>query len=363
VPTGQGWGDPVGPIPPRRSSAALSFRGLRVVAEVARIGALAGRLDELAREMLEPLRQVIPYDGAFLALRDPDTDRLVPVVSSGYDDATQAYRLSAEFQREAESLGLHRTGPPLRLRDLPVPAAETRIWGEHLTPAGYREGIATGLFTSDGRRLGMLSLHTVSAAHPTDDARALIGVVAPVIANAVDPMRSLAALARMVADARAGVVLTGADEPVPLPGLPGHPVLRAGTDVLAAARESLADGLLHASFLCARGGPDGSPFIRVTALACPPRGAASLRVVVLVSPPGDLHGLTPRELEIAGLLVDGWSNLRIAAALFVTERTVAAHVEHVLVKLGAHTRTLAAVRAVRRGLYVPRSLISFRNRP
>ena len=34
-------------------------------------------------------------------------------------------------------------------------------------------------------------------------------------------------------------------------------------------------------------------------------------------------------------------------------RTVAAHLEHVLAKLEAPTRTLAAVRAERDGLYVP----------
>jgi hypothetical protein len=37
----------------------------------------------------------------------------------------------------------------------------------------------------------------------------------------------------------------------------------------------------------------------------------------------------------------------------VAPRTVAAHVEHVLVKLEAPSRTLAAVRAEREGLYVP----------
>jgi hypothetical protein len=34
-------------------------------------------------------------------------------------------------------------------------------------------------------------------------------------------------------------------------------------------------------------------------------------------------------------------------------RTVAAHLEHILVKLEASSRTLAAVRASREGLYVP----------
>jgi len=58
---------------------------------------------------------------------------------------------------------------------------------------------------------------------------------------------------------------------------------------------------------------------------------------------------------VLGLLIDGCSNQQIAHALVVAQRTVAAHVEHILVKLGAGTRTLAAVRAEREGLYVPPS--------
>jgi DNA-binding NarL/FixJ family response regulator len=76
--------------------------------------------------------------------------------------------------------------------------------------------------------------------------------------------------------------------------------------------------------------------------------------VVLVSPAGDLRGLTPRELEVLGLVIDGYSNSEIARALVVAPRTVAAHLEHILVKLSAPSRTLAAVRAERAGLYVPR---------
>jgi DNA-binding NarL/FixJ family response regulator len=70
----------------------------------------------------------------------------------------------------------------------------------------------------------------------------------------------------------------------------------------------------------------------------------------------DLHGLTPRELEVLGLLVEGWPNHAIAADLGITDRTVAAHVEHIVAKLGAPSRTLAAVSAWRRGLFVPRML-------
>jgi len=35
---------------------------------------------------------------------------------------------------------------------------------------------------------------------------------------------------------------------------------------------------------------------------------AHIGCVVVVSPPGDLHGLTIRELETLGLVIDGWSN-------------------------------------------------------
>jgi DNA-binding NarL/FixJ family response regulator len=76
----------------------------------------------------------------------------------------------------------------------------------------------------------------------------------------------------------------------------------------------------------------------------------------MVAPPGNLCALTPRELEILGLLVEDWPNQRIAAALGITARTVFAHVEQILVKLGARTRALAAVRALNQGLYVPHPL-------
>jgi DNA-binding CsgD family transcriptional regulator len=88
-------------------------------------------------------------------------------------------------------------------------------------------------------------------------------------------------------------------------------------------------------------------------MAAPERFPIRLTGIVLVSPPQDLQGLTPRELEILGLLVEGSYNAEIARALVVAPRTVAAHLEHVLVKLDAPTRTLAAVRAQWSGLYVP----------
>jgi non-specific serine/threonine protein kinase len=56
-------------------------------------------------------------------------------------------------------------------------------------------------------------------------------------------------------------------------------------------------------------------------------------------PPGPLTG---REHEIAGLVSDGLSNREIAQRLVISKRTVDAHLEHILAKLGATSRVQIA---------------------
>ncbi len=65
------------------------------------------------------------------------------------------------------------------------------------------------------------------------------------------------------------------------------------------------------------------------------------------------HALTPRELDVLAELAKGASNLRIAASLDITERTVKAHVSSVLAKLGLNDRTEAVAFAWRHGLVTP----------
>lgn len=60
--------------------------------------------------------------------------------------------------------------------------------------------------------------------------------------------------------------------------------------------------------------------------------------------------LTPRELEVVQLLAQGLSNRRIAERLAISEHTAKFHVNSIVGKLGAQTRTDAAVRAARLGL-------------
>ncbi|MEU8612405.1 LuxR C-terminal-related transcriptional regulator [Actinoplanes sp. NPDC048791] len=337
--------------------AELPDGGFATVSEISQIASAPGTVEQRAGAVLDALHRLVPFQAAVIYLLDPDRRAAVPVVSRGYDRAVSEYLTSPANTEEIELLGLTRNHAALRLRDLPVPVERVRGWVEHLRPAGFREGLGVGLFTPEGRHLGILGLNTDTERHPTEAARDLIAILAPSIAKAVDPTRSLAGMARIINPALAGILLTRAGSTLPLTGLPGHPLLDAGSTVLAVAARQLTAGGGYGSFLCPGAAHDpANSHVRITMLACPPETPQYVAAVVLLSPPGDLYGLTGRELEILGLIVEGWSNRRIAAALFIAERTVAAHVEHVLAKLGASTRTLAAVRAFRLGLFVPLAL-------
>jgi DNA-binding CsgD family transcriptional regulator len=67
-------------------------------------------------------------------------------------------------------------------------------------------------------------------------------------------------------------------------------------------------------------------------------------------PDGDQSGLTTREIEVLRLLADGLTNREIAGRLFISQKTVAAHMAHIYGKLGVHSRVEAAGRAQRLGV-------------
>ena len=67
-----------------------------------------------------------------------------------------------------------------------------------------------------------------------------------------------------------------------------------------------------------------------------------------VAPP--VKELTGRELEVLALLAEGLTNKAIAQQLGISEHTVKFHVNAILGKLNAQSRTEAAVRATRMGL-------------
>ena len=89
-----------------------------------------------------------------------------------------------------------------------------------------------------------------------------------------------------------------------------------------------------------RGHVAGNPAL--TAAEDAGAGALVRAAESLLTPPDSAapawHPLTTREHEVATLVGQGMTNREIAAALFLSPKTVSAHVEHILAKLGASRR-------------------------
>ncbi|HEV8225039.1 MAG TPA: response regulator transcription factor [Rubrobacteraceae bacterium] len=77
---------------------------------------------------------------------------------------------------------------------------------------------------------------------------------------------------------------------------------------------------------------------------------AAARLMREVRAPDSPEALTDREAEVLRLLAHGKANKQIASSLYVSEKTVKAHVSSILMKLGVQSRTQAALYAVRAGL-------------
>jgi DNA-binding CsgD family transcriptional regulator len=269
--------------------------------DVAEIAASSLALPRRAEQLLTVLRRLVPFDGAWPALADPHHPRYATAAAADLADSTLTFFTGPQQARDIEATSIDRALPPVSPSDLTLPVDELPEWAECLIAAGYREGLAVALFGPSGRHVGFLATLSGDSGTPAPEVRRALARLAPVLARGVDPVRSLATTARLVRNAHAGVVVSADGSAEPLPGMDGQPLLAAGSPALAAAWAQLA----------------------------------------------------PEELEVLGLLVDGRSNREIACALVVAQRTVAAHIEHILVKLVTPTRTLAAVRAERAGLYVP----------
>lgn len=113
------------------------------------------------------------------------------------------------------------------------------------------------------------------------------------------------------------------------------------TDEILAAIEGVAAGLIviHRDALEAL--RDGNSYTSEAAAAPFPSSAESLL---------EVEPLTPREVEVMGMLAEGLGNKEIAWRLRISEHTVKFHVSSIFAKLGASSRTEAVTQAIRRGL-------------
>jgi DNA-binding NarL/FixJ family response regulator len=63
-----------------------------------------------------------------------------------------------------------------------------------------------------------------------------------------------------------------------------------------------------------------------------------------------LSDLTARELEILQLVLAGYTNKAIAVEIYISEKTVEFHLDHIYTKIGVRTRLMAGIWATQQGL-------------
>jgi DNA-binding NarL/FixJ family response regulator len=118
------------------------------------------------------------------------------------------------------------------------------------------------------------------------------------------------------------------------------PLLRAGATGCVSRDDSVSD-LARAVIAVGRGEialPPGTAARALTALA---RGESA--------DTGLIEPLSERETEVLQLLAQGLTNKDIAQMLFLSVRTVGAHLRNVYGKLGVRSRTEAVLWAVKHG--------------
>ena len=314
------------------------------------IDAVAGSRSDPATgalEILELFRDVVPYAAASFSAWNPLTDRHETVASCGYPPALLEH-VDTWFVRHDPVYVLMRTQDPrpLRWRDMPFDYRSTYTATEFLIPLGFDEGVTTCLYTPDGRYTGSFHVSCDSPEHPTDAAMDAFAVLQSTLAGLLDALRGPACMAATIAPGAEAAILTPSGELVALPGRPCGSHLR-GRGPLA----SVVLALLDTRSAVSRGmwRADDNTWLSVR---LEPLDGGTLVVCAPADPP---HELTARELEVLTLMAHGASNPQVAATLTISVKTVARHVEHILEKLGAPTRSAAAARAVAEGLVLLRA--------
>jgi len=234
--------------------------------EFGRIAGSSGTVQERAAEILQQLGRILVFDAGWLAVRDPEEHRHIPLATTGAVAPLRDYFARPEADQEVDQLGLNRRRPPMLASEIPGSLFENRAWADHLLPAGFRQGVAAGLFTADGRHIGSLGLLSADPSRPSPADRRVIAAITTVVADELDRSRDIAETARIIEKADAGVVLTRGGDVLPLPGLPDDRLLAPGSPILAAAADELADSGAHITFLAPAPGTDGEQLVRVTAL-------------------------------------------------------------------------------------------------
>ncbi len=324
----------------------IGHRAMTVISRISAMASSAASTSERIQEILEQLRRLIPIEAAMVSFVDPTSGGPRVVTSQGYSTSLVSYLNGREFHTEMIApFCLPQRGWPVRERDLPVDPLSLRCVTDYFLPAGLVEGLLSALVTAGGRYVGFIDISAGDYQHPSDEACAVVGYLAPTLANVIDPRQSARWLASTLADDCVAIGFSGDGGVALLRGEPDPELLDPRSVLQQTATRLLSGTPTTAAFLWPTS--DGG-WYACRVLRC--RDGVIVLAATRVQQP---NGLTRRELEVLTFLVDGGSNAEIGGRLKVTARTVKAHVEHILQKLDTPTRAAAVGRSIMEGLLLP----------
>lgn len=330
--------------------------------------------EELGKRLLASIQMAIPSDGQRLFGVDPSTLLFTRLLAASASDGpfrsewlrniylqheSVPYAAPPDVMRARLPVVLYQERPercwgiPAPLLSL-LPAREHfRTYHEYGTPAG---GALRACFAVDGRWVAMLELMRQDAQRPfTPGDAAFLRRLTPTIGQAL-----AAALAReqalgtteIAAPDASGILLLTPDKQVTYATPAGEAWLGLLPDAQREGKGFLPTSIWAA--IAAMGSaseqpatstltvPTAAGMVRIEAS---PGGADGSVAVVLapVRPPGppevpDYWPLTAQEREVVSLLIQGFSNRRLADALHVSEHTIESHLGHAYEKLGVGSR-------------------------
>ena len=245
--------------------------------------------------------------------------------------------------------------PPLRASLLHGTAAFARVQGDHERAVALdQEGLALARSVGDRETMGRCLLNLGSTAISRGEprkARALYAECLTLFRDLNDTHRvgvavqCLAAVASVEEDFGRAARLYGAAEAILEPsGLAYSPYAVLDQTILGRSIVAVLTALGREAFGAAWAEGRRMPLELVVdyalgRLALPTPAPLALRKVEKDT---EASPLTPREGEVARLVAQGLSNREIGKTLVISERTVDAHVQHILNKLGFNSRAQIA---------------------
>lgn len=265
-------------------------------------------------------------------------NEVVDYMSTVYVQECPGYKFAAQSKVAA------------RICDTPFDFRETRTFAEALGPAGFREGITVAFTSQWNGRSGFLAMSSSSPTPVTDEACLGLTLLASALADVASPP-----IPRTDATGdESGVVeidhlggLRWLRHEFKGPGPVSESQLREFARYLRVSRRARAG--FHAR------DDDGKWWHikgHVRAISNP-----GLAVVVTMSPGTPRGSLTPREMDILGLVCRGMTNAQIASELYISIGTVKTHVEALLRKLEQQNRSGLVAMAAAEDLFSARYLL------